>query len=307
MKRVPFILLLLFSLSAVVSCGKPSPVPTRPVPVVHPEEKDPENPLTELKVMSFNVRGSKGEDDPFNAWDNRKAACVEMLQIQHPDIVGFQEADYSYQWTFFKEKFAKEYDSYGLPGQDARIKGSVNGFLYNKLFLKVLSCGTFWQSDTPDVPSLCYNDGYYRQACWALFQVRGTLEKFLYINTHMALKSEAQQSGLAVLLAKMKDINPSGYPMILTGDFNMVPSSQNLKPLRAIMMDTRDVAPSALTDNDKTYNAWGDKNRATVCDYVWITPDISCLEYHTDRQPYSGHTYISDHYPIYAKIKLNNQ
>lgn len=307
--RLASVILLSLFVPAFVCCEKPAPVPVRPVQPVQPTkpDKDPINPLAEIKVMSFNVRGCRiSEADPFNSWGKRCGACLEMLQVKRADIIGLQEADYEGQWSYFLEELAPDYDGCGVGCTDGKKSGAVNGFLYDNLFLKVLSSGTFWQSDTPGSPSECYNDGYKRSATWAIIQVKGTDSKFFFINTHMALKSEAQQKGLSVMLAKMGELNPLGYPMILTGDFNMVPSDSNLKPLRAIMMDARDAAPSSLTDSHKTYNAWGDSGRATVCDYIWITPEISCTQYFTDRSSYAGHTYISDHYPVNARIKLNN-
>ena len=44
-----------------------------------------------LSVMSFNVRQSHArEANPNDSWDNRKEACLEMLQTRKPDLVGFQ-------------------------------------------------------------------------------------------------------------------------------------------------------------------------------------------------------------------------
>ena len=68
------------------------------------------------------------------------------------------------------------------------------------------------------------------------------------------------------------------------------------------MVCTRDVAP--ITDDVKTYNAWGEEARAYICDHIWISADMECSEYKTVTYPYDGHTYVSDHYPVYSIIEF---
>ena len=103
-----------------------------------------------------------------------------------------------------------------------------------------------------------------------------------------------------MIIRKMREINPNGLPLIFSGDLNTSPDSPAFDPLRAIMADTREVAPK--TDHLPTYNAWGNRDKERVIDFIWITPDIKCLEYHTDMAPYGGHDLISDHYPISALL-----
>ena len=90
--------------------------------------------------------------------------------------------------------------------------------------------------------------------------------------------------------------------MVLTGDFNVETDSGVFDSWLDTMVCTRDVAP--ITDKEYTYNAWGNSNKFRIIDHVFITKDIECSEYKTVTQPYDGHTYVSDHYPVYSIIKL---
>ena len=91
--------LLTFSLSFAfvfaAGCSDPKPDYSefyKPQPGDEPEE--PVNPGLEdnqLKVMSFNVRYSSG-DDGANSWDNRKKAVPAMFADQQPTVLGVQEA-----------------------------------------------------------------------------------------------------------------------------------------------------------------------------------------------------------------------
>lgn len=306
------ILLILAALLLVFmpSCNKPDTEKEKPVPVVDPEpepEPEPEptpdpDPVTvELKVMSFNVRQSHAGDSGNKAWSNRKEACLSMLQAQMPDIVGFQEAYYKDQWLYFKDNIS-DYDGFAVGRTDGKTSGETVGILYKKSRFKVLASGTFWLSETPSSPSVCYNDGYERTVQWAFMQILNTYKIFLYVNVHMPLKNEAQQKSLAQFIDWLKERNTQNYPVVLTGDFNMVPSSSNFSGLRKILVDSRNATYD--TDNYYTYNAWGDNSKATVCDYVWISPSIQCTRYCTHRTPYKDVTFISDHYPVFSILEL---
>ena len=104
--------------------------------------------------MSFNVRQSHAREvDPHNSWDNRADACLEMLQTRKPDLVGFQETQFKGQWSFFRDSLAAEYGSVGIGRDNGVDKGETSGFLYRNSVLTLLDSGTFWVSETPDVPS----------------------------------------------------------------------------------------------------------------------------------------------------------
>lgn len=260
-----------------------------------------------LEVMSFNVRQSHAkETDPFNSWNSRKEACLEMLRLREPDIVGLQEAQFKNQWSFFRDSLASVYGSVGVGRDDGAEKGETSGFLYRKSIFNLLDSGTFWQSDTPDTPSVCFDDMYKcpRSATWGLLEVKATGKKFIYINTHTSVNYYAQKMGLKIIFDWLDGYNTQGLPYILSGDLNMSPDNELLGIVRKRMMDSREAAPSRRTDHLNTYNAWGRTGKAAILDYIWISDGISCSGYFTDTVPYGGHELISDHYPIISKLKF---
>ena len=254
-----------------------------------------------LNVISFNVRQSHvKEADPSNNWTNRKDACLEMLRIRRPDVVGFQEAQFNDQWPFFRDSLASEYSGVGIGRDNGVDKGETSGFLYKKSVLTLLDSGTFWVSETPEKPSVSFDEKYNRSLTWGLFKINKTGKCFYYFNTHLGLTWKSQKEGIELIIKKMREINPGGLPLIFTGDLNTDISSTVFDPLKPMMLNAHDVAP--VTDDIPTYNAWGNKNKERIIDFIWITPNIKCLEYHTDTSPYGGHDLISDHYPIRATI-----
>lgn len=252
-----------------------------------------------LCVMSFNVRQSHTrEKDPADSWDNRKEACIEMIQERRPDIIGLQEAQFKGQWSFFRDNLASNYGSFGIGRDNGVDKGETSGFLYKRSVLTLLDSGTFWVSETPDIPSTSFDEKYNRSLTWGLFKVNKSGKRFFYFNTHLGLTWRSQKEGIDMIIGKMIEINPNGLPMIFSGDLNTDISSTAFDPLKRVMLNARDAAQ--VTDDVPTYNAWGDKDKERIIDFIWLTPGIKCLEYHTDTAPYGGHSLISDHYPISA-------
>ena len=254
-----------------------------------------------LTVMSFNVRQSHAKEvRESDSWTNRKEACLEMLKTRRPDLVGFQEAQYKGQWSFFRDSLSSEYGSVGIGRDNGVDKGETSGFLFKTSVLTLLDSGTFWVSETPDVPSKSFDEKYNRSLTWGLFKVNKSGKRFYYFNTHLGLTWQSQKEGIDMIVGKMREINPEGLPLFFSGDLNTDISSKAFDSLKPIMLNSRDVAP--VTDYIPTYNAWGNKQKECIIDFIWITPDIKCLEYHTDTNPYGGHELISDHYPISVKI-----
>ena len=254
-----------------------------------------------LSVMSFNVRQSHAKEvNPNDSWDNRKEACLEMLQTSKPDLVGFQEAQFKGQWSFFRDSLASEYGSVGIGRDNGVDKGETSGFLYKTSVLTLLDSGTFWVSETPDVPSNSFDEKYNRSLTWGLFKLNKTGKRFFYFNTHLGLTWKSQAEGVNMIVRKMQELNTEGLPLIFSGDLNTDISSKAFDSLKQFMLNSHDVAP--VSDDVPTYNAWGNKQKERIIDFIWITPDIKCLEYHTDTTPYGGHELISDHYPINATL-----
>ena len=252
----------------------------------------------EIKVMSYNIRLGSGEDGT-NSWQFRAPLTLEMLEDQTPDIFGVQEA-LSYQVDFIKE-FTDDYECVGVGREDGKKEGEHMSIFWNKKTMKLLKWGTFWLSETPDKPSMGWDAACYRTATWALMKDKKTGKKFYFVNTHLDhVGKEAQKNGLALIVDKIAEINPEGLPMVLTGDFNVKPNDPSLKDLDARMKCTRKVA--AKTDNHHTYNGWGKASKDSVIDYIYFSGFSACSEYQTITKKYSGRTFVSDHYPITARL-----
>ena len=281
---------LILSLLAVLAL-MPQPVSAKGK---GPKGKDPK----ELKVMSYNIRLGVGKDGT-NSWQHRAPATIAMLEAQKPDVFGVQEA-YDFQIDFIDE-FTKDYKCVGVGREDGKKKGEHMSIFWNKKNISLIKWGTFWLSETPDKPSMGWDANCIRTATWALMKDKRTGKKFYFVNTHLDHRGrEAQKNGLMLIVERIRSINPQGYPMVLTGDFNIKPNDPALVELDKMMHSTRKIAEK--TDSNNTFNGWSVKKTDMIIDYIYVSGFSSCPEYKTVTEKYVERPFVSDHYPVVSRL-----
>ena len=259
--------------------------------------KKADGPAT-ITVVSYNIRHGKAKDGT-NSWEFRAPTSPMMIEDQKPDVLGFQEA-LDNQIKFITE-FTKGYDYIGVGRDDGKQKGEQMGILFNKKAVKLLKWGTYWLSETPDEPSFGWDAKCRRTATWALFKDKRSGKKFFYVNTHLDhVGVEARSKGLKLVQDKIAAMNPKGWPLILTGDFNIEPDNPAIIELDKTMKSARDVA--ARTDRHGSFNGWGKANPEPIIDYVYFSGFKRCDSFETITKEYGGRKFISDHYPIKAVL-----
>lgn len=254
-----------------------------------------------LSVMSYNIRNGEAEDG-LNSWKYRYVASAMMIDDQKPDIFGLQEA-YQYQMVYLND-YTQGYKGVGIGREDGKLKGTKSGeimaIFYNTETISLLKWGTYWLSETPDKPSKGWDAACKRTATWALMKDKRTGKKFYYVNTHLDhVGREAQKNGLKVIVERIAAMNKEGYPMVLTGDFNVSPDDEVLDDLYKMMRSCR--ATAAVTDNGTTYHDWGKVNNAVI-DHIFYSGFSSCTKFEVVKKPYDGRNFVSDHYPVKAQL-----
>lgn len=249
-----------------------------------------------LSVISFNIRMGEANDGT-NSWQYRYPATILMLRDKQPDIFGLQEA-FDYQVLLVKENM-RDYKCVGVGREDGKHKGEHMSIFYNKKKVSLQKWGTFWLSETPGKPSMGWDAACIRTATWALMKDKRSGHRFYYVNTHLDhVGKEAQKKGLALIVDKIKEMNPEGYPMVLTGDFNVESNDPVLEDLNRIMRSARSSAER--TDRLNSYNGWG--KSSSVIDYIYYSGFSSCPKFETIQKKYGEFPFISDHYPIKAVL-----
>ena len=249
----------------------------------------------EITVISYNIRMGVAKDGT-NSWEYRYPASAMMISDQKPDIFGLQEA-YDFQVKYMDE-YCDGYKSVGVGREDGKSKGEHMSIFYNKKKIALLKWGTYWLSETPDKPSIGWDAACIRTATWALMKDKASGKKFYYVNTHLDhVGPIAKKKGLKLIVDRIKEMNPQGYPMILTGDFNTEPhEAEILGELDTLMNSARKTA--VATDNGDTFNGWG-KGKGVI-DHMYWSGSSTCTSCEVIRKPYMDRKFISDHYPVKA-------
>ena len=265
----------------------------------------------ELSVISFNIRVSGGLSELIdsNSWSRRRSATPAMIKDQCPDIFGVQEA-LSDQLTYVGDNLPN-YSYVGVGREDgkeiseitnSKESGEIMAIFYNTSKIKLLEWGTFWLSATPDKPSKSWEADYNRTMTWAKMHMKYNGMKFFYVNTHLDSDSAlARKNGLKLILDKIAEKNTDNLPVVLTGDFNIIPTDSVLDDVlgKAEMLDARTTAEE--TDDLPTFNGFGNEDERVI-DYIYYRGFSSCPEYETIVKQYANIQYISDHYPIVARL-----
>ena len=186
----------------------------------------------ELKVLCYNIRSDiDGKfSDGDNSWCYRQEASYAMFKEIAPDVCGMQEAR-PHQLYDMEAAFPK-YRRIGVGRDDGRNKGEHAAIMFNRQTIKLLDWGTYWLSETPDIPSKGWDASYPRTATWAKMRHIPSGKEFFIANTHLDHRGQqAQRNGLALVRERIAAMNPENLPLILMGDFNMLPD--NPCPVRA--------------------------------------------------------------------------
>lgn len=271
----------------------------------------------DMKVISYNIRLGVAKDGD-NSWKYRRPATIAMLQQQMPDVFGVQEA-YSFQLEYV-HKYMPMYEYVGVGRNDGSNEGEHMAVFYNTQTVELLDWGTYWLSETPLVPgSKGWDAKYPRTATWVKCRHKATGRCFFFVDTHLDHRGViARKEGLALIVREIAKMNPDKAPMVLLGDFNIRPDSDNLVELDKVMQSARNVARNTVTDG--SFNGWGEyaksagapswqgeapaKGVAPIIDYIYISGFGSCLEFKVLNETYVGVPYISDHYPIMTTLKF---
>jgi len=254
---------------------------------------------TPIKVMTFNVRVGKANDQE-NSWQYRRKAATDMILDQHPAVFGVQEA-VDFQLDYILEQ-CPMYKCVGVGREDGVKEGEHMSVFYDTTRIALKDWGTYWLSETPDVPSKGWDAACKRTATWTLLKDLSCNKEFFFVNTHLDhIGEEARRNGLALIVERIGQMNPNGSPMILTGDFNVFPDDPCLTDLRGIMSDVWETAPEV--DEGPTWHDWGKGTDTRHIDYIFYSGFTKCTSLTRLTKSYDNAPFVSDHYPVIAVLE----
>lgn len=245
-----------------------------------------------IKIMSFNLWcAGKGE----RAMPLRVPDVVKTIETEKPDSLGVQEAHLDWIEALGA---LNEYSYVGVGRDDGAEAGEFSAVFYLKEKYTAEDSGTFWVSETPEVPSRSWNTACTRICTWAILKNKATGSTYAHVNTHLDHVSLlARTEGVKLILKKAEEFASKGVPCVVTGDFNDFENSVVYETMISSSMgDTKTMAADSV--NLPTFEA------GTVIDYVFASKKgFDVLQYRVVDKKFGKH-YPSDHYPVYAVMSF---
>lgn len=197
----------------------------------------------DVRVGSFNIANlafDTGASGDHEVWKKRRKVVRKQILYRHLDVVGLQEANPSYSY--------KSRVTYGV-NQFMDLKNAVNGngghyAMTNRTPYNCVkstsskNCAYKYRGASADTRIMYNTDtvtkvsqGSYKFAsqtagkqdrymAWAVFELKSTGKKFLFVNTHLDPASIASRKAeWSELIEKTNELKQY-LPVIMVGDFN---------------------------------------------------------------------------------------
>ena len=272
-----------------------------------------------LRVGTYNIRTMGADKGTPNAWEERKEDVVALIRKLNLDAFGLQEVTPGQKE--FLLKALPEYDMVGEFRGAGKRRGEASSVCYLKSRFAVVKTGTFWLSETPEVPgSKSWNTAFPRVCTWVQLRDMKSGRTFCFANTHTDHKSGlARTEGMKLIVRRMSGFAPDGMPVVFTGDHNCSERSEAAKTVSAVLKDTFHATETPPVGPYRTYNGftWRESPPATETltlppekrsargDYIYVSKDIRVKSYacHDESRP-GTKLYPADHFPVTAEIEL---
>ena len=294
-----------------------------------------------IRVATYNIRLATGDNGTPNAWAERRDDLADLIRRLDLDAGGLQEVRPE-QMSFLRERLP-EFEFVGEHRGADRVSDEASPVFYRKSRFDAERSGTFWLSETPDVPGVKgWGAACPRVCSYLVLRDKSTGRRFCFANTHTDHKSElAREKGMLLVIDRMKEFGADA-PIVFTGDHNCreteAPAVAVSKMLRNALYES-ETAPRGPW---RTFTGWrwrdhevstadalklplavrnarmgspdADKDRngghvwedcGARIDYIYVSPGVRVVDYETVAAARGGKKlYPSDHFPVVATIEL---
>jgi endonuclease/exonuclease/phosphatase family metal-dependent hydrolase len=265
--------------------------------------------------MSFNIRRGTANDGR-NHWIFRRSLVHEILNRYRPDVLGLQEA-MDFQITALHSMLSG-YEMVGI-GNMGGSEGMHTAIFFDASRFSLSEEGTFWLSDTPDIPgSTGWGNILPRTCTWVRLVEKHSGEGFYFYNTHLNHISPRSRKNSVVFLAQHIHARSFPDPFVLMGDFNARERSAPIQFLKGkVHLDTkakgRGLNPTPLRDTFRSQ--YPDRRNAVTfhgfrrflfrfrLDYIFVPSSIRVQDAKIIQLSWNKR-YPSDHFPILTRVDI---
>ncbi|MGJ8696641.1 MAG: endonuclease/exonuclease/phosphatase family protein [Verrucomicrobiaceae bacterium] len=247
-------------------------------------------------ICTFNIRFAAKSDKDLRAWTARRNLVAATIKDLNPDILGLQEVLAS-QLNDLTTALP-HYAPLGVGREDGKTKGEFSPILYRKDTYTLIDHGTFWLSDTPDVPGSMTWDNVCERICtWANLKRKSDGKLFAVYNTHWDHRGQQSRLKSADLILSRLKKSPDSQ-LILMGDFNATETNPALQKLTAHGLTNAYLSLHLDNQNRNTFHPWNGhtKGQGTI-DHIFLSGSP------TIKKSWIDHTQMktmwpSDHFPV---------
>ena len=295
----------------------------------------------EVRVGSYNIRLATGDKGTPNAWELRRDALIAQIRRMNLDAFGLQEVRPE-QAAFLRERLP-EFEFVGEHRGADRKSDEASPVFFRKTRFEALKSGTFWLSETPEVPGKKgWGAACPRVCSWMWLRDRVTGRTFCFANTHTDhVSALARKEGMLLIVRRMKEFG-AGAPIVFTGDHNCRENEEPAQAVSQILKNALYVTETPPEGPWRTFTGWKyrEKEYSAVdalkipvglrnarkgspdaekdatgeykwedcgprIDYIYVSPDVKVKSLRTWPDTRPGTTlYPSDHFPITATVEF---
>ena len=294
-----------------------------------------------IRIATYNIRTMKADVGTPNAWEARKDDLVGLIRRLDIDAGGLQEV-HPGQMAFLRERLP-EFEFVGEHRGAARVSDEASPVFFRRSRFEAERGGTFWLSETPDVPGVKgWGAACPRVCSYLILRDRSTGRRFCFANTHTDHRSAlAREKGMLLVIERMKEFG-AGAPIVFTGDHNCRETEAPAQAVSKLLKNALYVSETSPKGPWRTFTGWNwrdgecstadalklpanvrnarkgspdaEKSRnggyvwedcGARIDYIYVSPDVRVMDYATIADPRPGaKLYPSDHFPVVATIEL---
>ncbi|MEM7106973.1 MAG: endonuclease/exonuclease/phosphatase family protein [Bacteroidota bacterium] len=255
-----------------------------------------------LRMMTYNLKFDDTRDS-INNWTRRKDQVIGLLSYHAPDIFGTQEGLH-HQLEDIKLGLAG-FEYIGVARDDGKRKGEYSALFYDAKKFEIVRSGTFWLSESSEIPSKSWDAALPRICTWAELRPINSMKTFFVFNTHFDhVGRVAREESIKLIINHIKSLS-NDRPVIFMGDLNFTPDAVPYQLIKAFMQDTRKVSHSPPYGPEATFNAFQFQRKPERrIDYIFISSDIKAKGYATLSDS-KNMAYPSDHFPVLVDLEIN--
>jgi endonuclease/exonuclease/phosphatase family metal-dependent hydrolase len=255
----------------------------------------------EINIITYNIRYNT-PNDGINAWPYRSEMVASLLRFHEAEIFGMQEALIG-QITDIETQLP-QMKHIGVGRDDGKEAGEFSPIFYDTNKFKLIDCGWFWLSETPQKPGWGWDAHYNRICTWVKIKPKKG-SQLLVLNTHFDHQGDtARAESAKLILRKIDELNTKNLPVILMGDFNLTPETSPIQYLKQHLTDSKAITLNPPYGPDGTFNGFDFNSKLPDrIDYIFVNKKVTVLKYAVLSDS-KDNRYPSDHLPVFVRVKL---